>query len=309
MLAVVLLSLLMMKSTSALMRPLLQRTSRHCRMSTSVPTAIGEAALTRNADPNAVFVVTGASRGLGKEFVSQLLLRTKGKVVACCRDPGSTSLQPCERLKLLPLDLSSQDSIDAFPESLKANGLTRVDVLLNVAGILHDSKFPRAPERSLKDINREWLLKTLEVNFVGPFMIIKALEPMLSHPRESRSATASIGESITRAPSVIANVSARVGSIADNGLGGWHSYRTSKAALNMATKNTAIELKRSNVWAIALHPGTTDTDLSRPFQKNVRPEKLFTPEFSVKSMLTVVDGLDATHTGSFFAYDGKSIEW
>jgi len=112
-------------------------------------------------------------------------------------------------------------------------------------------------------------------------MLIGALAPLMSLPPRSLKG----GGSGERAPSVIANVSARVGSIGDNGLGGWHSYRVSKAGLNMATKNAAIELRRHRCWSVALHPGTTDTDLSRPFQKNIKPEKLFAAAFSVGQML------------------------
>ena len=112
-----------------------------------------------------------------------------------------------------------------------------------------------------------------------------------------------------RPPSVVASVSARVGSISDNGTGGWYSYRMSKAALNMATVNIALELKRSSVWCIALHPGTTDTDLSKPFQKNIKPEKLFTTEFSVGKMLSIIEAMESHHTGNFYAWDGQRIDW
>mmetsp|Transcript_28320 Transcript_28320/g.58000 ORF Transcript_28320/g.58000 Transcript_28320/m.58000 type:complete len:292 (+) Transcript_28320:97-972(+) len=278
------------------------------------------AAFSRNTDPNAVFVVTGASRGLGLEFTTQLLARTKGRVVACCRAPPTEASSHrlnellaqeayASRLSVLPLDLASQTSIDDFPAILTtAIDTDRVDMLLNVAGILHSPDFPKAPERAVKDIEREWLMKTLEVNAVAPLMLTKALEPFLKQPRKKvKKGEESDPEG--RPPAVVASVSARVGSISDNGLGGWYSYRLSKAALNMATVNLSLELKRSGVWVIALHPGTTDTDLSKPFQKNVKPEKLFTPEFSVSSMLDVVDGLDESKTGSFFAYDGQEVPW
>ena len=101
----------------------------------------------------------------------------------------------------------------------------------------------------------------------------------------------------------------RVGSISDNRMGGWWAYRMSKAALNMATVNMAHELKRKDVYAVALHPGTTDTGLSEPFQANVKPEKLFTAEYSAGAMLDVLDGLRETDSGAFFAYDGSRIEF
>lgn len=110
-------------------------------------------------------------------------------------------------------------------------------------GILHDPAHPKAPERKLADVDRAWLAKTLEVNAMGPLLLAQALEPLLRHPKGKVAA-----DMPARAPCVVASVSARVGSIGDNGLGGWYSYRLSKAALNMATKTLALELGRSNVW-------------------------------------------------------------
>ena len=111
-------------------------------------------------------------------------------------------------------------------------------------------------------------------------------------------------------PSVFSFLSARVGSISDNKLGGWHAYRASKASLNMLIKNFAIELARTNKLAkvIGLHPGTVDTELSKPFQKNVPDNKLFTPQFSADAMINVVDGLKEDDSGSVFAFDGSKIE-
>ena len=108
---------------------------------------------------------------------------------------------------------------------------------------------------------------------------------------------------------IVGNLSARVGSISDNRLGGWWSYRMSKAALNMATVNMALELRRKEAYAVALHPGTTDTDLSVPFQANVKPEKLFTTEYSTGAMLDVLEGLTVDDSGAFFAFDGARIDW
>lgn len=152
------------------------------------------------------------------------------------------------------------------------------------------------------------MLKTLEVNSIGPIMLTQALEPLLkSKNRPVASMTSSSPEG--RPPSVVASLSARVGSINDNRLGGWYSYRVSKAALNMATKNMALELKRSGILVVSLHPGTTETGLSEPFAKNVRPEKLFSPSFTVSQLLGVIGGLDERHTGGFYAWDGQPIEW
>lgn len=110
---------------------------------------------------------------------------------------------------------------------------------------------------------------------------------------------------------VVANLSARVGSIGDNRLGGWHSYRSSKAALNQLTKTVSVEFARRKdpIICILLHPGTVDTDLSRPFQRNVPDDKLFTAEFSVQKLLSIVDNAKSSDNGKFFAWDGQEIPW
>ena len=113
----------------------------------------------------------------------------------------------------------------------------------------------------------------------------------------------------SESPAVIASLSARVGSISDNRLGGWYTYRSSKAALNQLTKTMSLELSRKNqrIAAIVLHPGTVDTGLSEPFQRNVAPEKLFTKERAVNQLLGIVDGVSMQDTGKFYAWDGQII--
>ena len=108
---------------------------------------------------------------------------------------------------------------------------------------------------------------------------------------------------------LFAVLSARVGSIGDNRLGGWHGYRAAKAALNMLIRNFAIELRRSHPQAIivGLHPGTVDTPLSAPFQRGVAPDRLFTPATSAGHLLDVIDGLSPADSGGVFAWDGTAI--
>ena len=183
-----------------------------------------EAAALRNHDKCAVSVVTAANRGIGLEFVNQLLHRTSGSIIAGCRTPDEAlelqqlAKQHRGRLQLYPLHLESQDSIEEFQKAVAAE-TDRVDLLLNVAGVLHDKRFPKAPERALEHIDREWLTHSLQVNTIGPLMLTQALKPLLKRRPKDR----------TRPQAVVANISARVGSISDNGLGGWYSYRISKA--------------------------------------------------------------------------------
>ncbi len=136
------------------------------------------------------------------------------------------------------------------------------------------------------------------MNSVGPILLAKHLGPLMITRRKEG-----------RVPSVFASLTARVGSISDNGLGGWISYRASKAAQNQALKTASIELGRRGVIVVALHPGTVNTDLSEPFQKNVRPEKLFPVDMAANQLLDVVDSLEQEDNGSFLAYDRKPIPW
>jgi NAD(P)-dependent dehydrogenase (short-subunit alcohol dehydrogenase family) len=131
------------------------------------------------------------------------------------------------------------------------------------------------------------------INAIGPALIAKHALPLLRKPGRS----------------VFAALSARVGSIGDNRLGGWHSYRASKAALNMLVRNFALELTRRNPEAIAvtLHPGTVDTGLSEPFQRGVMAGKLFTPDFAAEQLLSVIEALTSTGSGKLYAWDGSEI--
>ncbi len=264
----------------------------------------------RRNDPNSVFVVTGASRGIGLQFVKTLLETTKGTIVACCRIPEqATTLQSLQdndvggRLQIVQLDLEDQASIETAG-SIIGNQFGRVDLLLNVAGLLGDGTSTPGPERSLSKMDRDWFEKTLAVNLIGPVMFSKELLPYLKQKRRRSSS-----DSDVRPHAIVANLSARVGSISDNGLGGWYSYRMSKSALNQATRTMALELKRHSAWAIALHPGTTDTDLSTPFQKNVKPGSLFPVEFTVERLLAVIDGMEEKHSGGFYDWAGKAISF
>ena len=135
---------------------------------------------------------------------------------------------------------------------------------------------------------------SLNINTIGPALVGKSFLPLLDNKN----------------PSVFGFLSARVGSISDNKLGGWHAYRASKASLNMLIKNFAIELARTNKLAkvIGLHPGTVDTRLSKPFQRNVPENKLFTPEFAAISMASVISNLHDNESGSIFAFDGSKID-
>jgi len=168
-----------------------------------------------------------------------------------------------------------------------------VPSLLFVAtGLLHDDS--RGPEKSLRQLDADWLLQNYQVNAVGPALIAKYFLPLMDRKEILRFAV----------------LSARVGSISDNRLGGWYGYRASKAALNMMIRNLSIEWSRKNDQSIivALHPGTVDTALSQPFQSNVPPEKLFDSRRAARQLLDVLEALEPAQSGRIFAWDGTEVQ-
>jgi NAD(P)-dependent dehydrogenase (short-subunit alcohol dehydrogenase family) len=169
--------------------------------------------------------------------------------------------------------------------------LPDASLMIDCTGALHDDEF--RPEKSWKHLSAEQFARQFAINATGPALLMKHFLPKL--PRDE--------------PSVFATLSARVGSIGDNGFGGWYSYRASKAALNQIVRTAAIELQRKWKQAalVAIHPGTVDTALSAPFAKQgltVRP-----PEEAARDILAVLEGLDASENGSFIAYDGERLPW
>ncbi|EEF28612.1 C-factor [Ricinus communis] len=254
-----------------------------------------------------VSMVQGASRGIGLQFVKQLLEKDeKGHVIATCRNPdGATGLLDLknkfdERLNIQQLDLTIESSIEASATAIREK-YGSLNLLINASGILSIPNLLQ-PETTLNKVEKSSLMLAYEVNAVGPILVIKHMWPLLK---------AGGGSGTQRDVAVVANLSARVGSIGDNRLGGWHSYRSSKAALNQLTKTVSVELarKRDPVICILLHPGTVDTDLSRPFQRNVPEGKLFTKEFSVQKLLNIINNARSQDNGKFFAWDGQEIPW
>ncbi|MBA0556054.1 hypothetical protein Golob_026189, partial [Gossypium lobatum] len=234
-----------------------------------------------------VSMVQGASRGIGLEFVKQMLEKNgKGHVIATCRNPTkATALlelknQFAERLNVLPLDVTVESTIEESARSITER-YGSLNLLINASGILSIPSVLQ-PETTLSKVQKSSMMLAYEVNAVGPILVIKHMWPLLK-----------VGGLLgtDRDVAVVANISARVGSIGDNRLGGWHSYRSSKAALNQLTKTISVEFarKKDPIACILLHPGTVDTDLSRPFQRNVPAEKLFTKEFSVQKLLNIIN--------------------
>ncbi len=185
------------------------------------------------------------------------------------------------------LDLTDEASIAAA-----AAGLTTApDLVVLTTGLLHEGE--RGPEKSMAALDADWLMRQYAINAIGPALVAKHFLPLM--PRTGRC--------------VFAVLSARVGSIGDNKLGGWYGYRAAKAALNQLIRTLAIEERRRNDRAIVvgLHPGTVDTGLSRPFQANVRADQLFTADRAAVQLLDVIEGLKAPDSGRLFDWEGKEI--
>lgn len=255
-----------------------------------------------------VSVIQGASRGLGLEFCRNLLSKSHA-VIATARKPHESGglqelkAQYPQHLTLLTLDATNEAQIQAASKQV-ASSYGKVDLLINCAGMLHPSG---RGETSLKAVSQEGLLSTFSTNTVGPLLMAKHFSPMLLKGQGLVGQQAA--DPKARHSSVIVNMSAKVGSIGDNGLGGWYSYRLSKAALNMTTKNLSVELGRGQrkVVCISLHPGTVDTDLSRPYHKGVKT--LFTISQSVDYMMGVIDSLSYADTGKFYNYSKEALPY
>ena len=199
------------------------------------------------------------------------------------------------RSGLAPSDGAVAGRLDLASEASIATAVRGIDgpvaLVLVASGRLHGEGV--TPERSFAELDGEVLAQSFQVNAIGPALVAKHLAPRLAKDQRV----------------VFAALSARVGSIGDNRLGGWYGYRASKAALNMMVRTLAVELARSRPLSVcvALHPGTVDTALSRPFQRHVPPGKLLAPALSAERLLDVLDRLEPKDSGGFYAYDGTPI--
>ncbi|MDJ0751525.1 MAG: SDR family NAD(P)-dependent oxidoreductase [Woeseiaceae bacterium] len=232
--------------------------------------------------------VIGASGGIGAALVEQLVaLPTTGRVFAFGRrlDEQSDS-----HIHLAPIDITRERTVREAAAVATSEG--PLDLVIVATGILHNNN-GIFPEKSLRNIDAGVMADVLRINTIGPSLVAKHFLPCLRPGHKS----------------VFAALSARVGSIGDNRLGGWTSYRASKAALNMVLKTLSIEHARRfpDSVVIGLHPGTVDTRLSRPFQRNVADGKLFSASQSAGYLLDVIEQVTPDDTGSVFAWDGSRI--
>lgn len=237
-------------------------------------------------DAPLTIAVIGASGGIGSAFVK--LLSDQENVTQLHVFSRSKISLDHEKITSHGINITDEGSIQNAVQNL---GDIKFDIIILASGMLHDET--TMPEKSLRDINIDNFNKIFLVNTFAPALVAKYFLPLL--PKDKKS--------------VFTALSARVGSISDNGLGGWYAYRASKAALNMILKNAAIETARRYKQAsiIGLHPGTVDTGLSKPFQGNVAEGKLFTADQSAAYMLNVINNVTPEDSGHTFAWDGQKI--
>jgi NAD(P)-dependent dehydrogenase (short-subunit alcohol dehydrogenase family) len=233
-------------------------------------------------------VVIGASGGIGSAFC-QLLAQDEGigTVIALSRSGNGPEHRNITHSRI---DLVSEESVKLV--AARAAELPNLRLVIVATGLLHDGDEVQ-PEKALRKLDPDMMARSFAVNTIGPALVMKHFVPLL--PRNGKA--------------VLAAISARVGSISGNALGGWYSYRASKAALNMLLKTTAIELARTrkDQVILGLHPGTVDTGLSKPFQSNVADGKLFTPQQSAQYLLDVIDKAGPEASGSVIAWDGQTV--
>jgi len=243
-------------------------------------------------------LICGASRGIGLALCAALLARDDVTQLWAVSREATTSAglaklaeQYGDRLKRVDCDARDEPSLEALVSETLA-GCDHLHLVISALGILHQDG--AKAEKGLAQLTLASLQASFATNTFAPILLLKHLLPLLR-----------------RQPSTFAALSARVGSIGDNRLGGWYSYRASKAALNQLLHTASIELKRLNPAStvLAIHPGTTDTDLSRPFQANVPEGQLFEAGFSADRILEVVGAHGPEDSGTFWAWDDKPIVW
>ena len=230
-------------------------------------------------------VVIGGG-GIGTALVEELVSRrTFAEVHALSRKGSAPRLSDVVRPGRI--ELTDPASIAAAAARIGAG----IDLVIVATGLLHNAD--HRPERALAQLDPEWMMRSFQVNSIGPALVLQHFAPLLAIDRRA----------------VTAVLSARVGSISDNRLGGWYSYRASKAALNMLVRTAAIDLARTRAQAlcVALHPGTVDTGMSRPFQRGVPSDRLFSPAQAAGHLLQLIETLPASASGRCFAWDGREI--
>ena len=227
---------------------------------------------------NNIAVVIGNSGSIGSAIEKEL------------SDQGFKNIIGFNRSSNPRLDLLNEETIAQSAQFIKDKDIP-VSLVFDATGLLHDDN--NMPEKTYKNIDQIFMRKNFEINVMGPALIMKYFLPLLDKEEKS----------------IFASISAKVGSISDNRYGGWYSYRASKAALNQMIKTASIEMKMKNLNAIclAIHPGTVESKLSKPFQKN--DLTIQSPQEYASNIFKILNSSTSKDTGSFYNWDGKIIDW
>ncbi|YCH20871.1 SDR family NAD(P)-dependent oxidoreductase [Pseudomonas sp. D1-3] len=243
-------------------------------------------------------LIAGASRGIGLALCAALLERDDvtqvwavARHASTCAELAKLAEQHGQRLKRVDCDARDEHALDALVSKI-GEQCDHLHLVISTLGILHQDG--AKAEKSLSQLTLASLQASFATNTFAPILLLKHLLPLLR-----------------KQPATFVALSARVGSIGDNRLGGWYSYRASKAALNQLLHTAGIELKRLNPAStvLAIHPGTTDTQLSQPFQANVPEGQLFEPAFSAHRIIELLGAHGPDDSGTFWAWDNKPIVW
>jgi len=236
-------------------------------------------------------VIIGSTGGIGEAITKKISdLKSYKKIYTFNR---SNIRAPIKNTENFFLDLKNEESISEASNLLSSRN-DKIDLLIICTGILHDLDNIK-PEKTWNEINYKSFNDVMLINAIGPALIAKYFIPHFEKNTKG----------------LFSAISAKIGSIEDNKLGGWYSYRASKAALNMTIKNLSIEAsyKRPNIIFSALHPGTVNTKLSKPFSNNVLPETIVSPEQAAINLLSLLNDFTVSDSGKIFAYDGSIIPY
>ena len=243
-----------------------------------------------------IAVVHGACGGIGAALVDHLISGQQfNTVIATCRNVAHMHhIAGCGGDVVVPLEMDATDEASVHSAALHVASLNLpISLMVCCIGMLHSAN--SQPERRLMDVSADRLVESFMINAIAPTLILKAFFPLL----------------VRSDSPVIANLSAKVGSISDNRLGGWYSYRASKCALNMLTTTAALELARRNPKAVcvAIHPGTVATTLSLPFTARLPSGQTREPAVAAKQIVGVLEHLSVADSGKFLAWNGDEIPW
>jgi len=243
---------------------------------------------------NNTVVIIGANSDIAKALAQKIVQENvHTQLIVISRNTSHYQQKIFNKIRVISVENYQEESIVKASLQIKSLAISPITAVFICHGILHNERCQ--PEKRLEDFSANVCLEIITANTITPMLWLKNLTPIITGKQDCK----------------LVIFTARVGSISDNKLGGWYSYRASKAAMNMLIKSAAVELARraKNIKLISFHPGTTDTPLSKPFQKNVPQGKLFTPEFVAEQLLTITEDTDVNGEASFVDWQGKDIPW